>query len=373
MSGSVPVPGGWTVKRVRNPWGRVPHTGGGRSLTHRAQQLVDRITERARSQDAESVRRHHYVPRAYLRRWSFDSRRVWTLDTKTGSVRPIGVGDLCVEENFHRVLGRNGESHNAVEMMFGAVDQELCRMQKLFDGLQDAETLTLDDLQILCVSIASQRMRTVQQRRLQSQSAAWMAAQDPDFKPWVGDAAPHFAAGVHTKTLFRALWEATDVFVGRQIEVWEDDAERFMTCDAPVLVPFLKGGNRPPLLEADRIIWPVSPRRVVVLSRELVGERAIIRSANGKDVGIVRDAVLQGRERMIIAGELQSSRLARLKRFNGRRAQVQMRCSDRSPNGEYVPPPGCVVRTSDAFAAKPDVVLCAQGFHRPAPDMYDLT
>jgi hypothetical protein len=55
-----------------------------------------------------------------------------------------------------------------------------------------------------------------------------------------------------------------------------------------------------------------------------------------------------------------------------RRTQVRLRCSNRGPRGEYVAPPGCVVKMSEAFADKPDVALCDQGLHSPAPEMMSL-
>jgi hypothetical protein len=64
----------------------------------------------------------------------------------TGEVRAFSVNDVCVEENFYRVLGPNGEAHNRVEAMFGVVDAELGRIQSLFERLEDPEDLQLDDL-----------------------------------------------------------------------------------------------------------------------------------------------------------------------------------------------------------------------------------
>jgi hypothetical protein len=136
-----------------------------------------------------------------------------------------------------------------------------------------------------------------------------------------------------------------------------------MTSDTPVLVPFRRN-VRPSLMAAPYIVWPVSPHRVVALSNDLVGEKAVIRQATGKLVGIVREGVEQGRERMIFASEEQRDRLPSGKRF-GRRTHTRLRCSDRTPTGEYVPPPGCCVEWSEAFATGPDVALCNQGLHFP--------
>ena len=71
--------GDWkVVKSVPNPWGIVPHTGGGKALTPEARAFMDNLIKQQGAKDPVS-RRHHYVPQAYLREWSFDNKRVWTL------------------------------------------------------------------------------------------------------------------------------------------------------------------------------------------------------------------------------------------------------------------------------------------------------
>lgn len=105
------------------------------------------------------------------------NRRVWNLDTITGEVRAFSVNDVCVGENFYRVIGPDGEAHNRVEAMFAVVDAELGRIQSLFEQLQNPDELEFDDLIGLGVTVAVQRMRTAQQRRLRLQHDAWLVAQ----------------------------------------------------------------------------------------------------------------------------------------------------------------------------------------------------
>lgn len=61
--------------------------------------------------------------------------------------------------------------------------------------------------------------------------------------------------------------------------------------------------------------------------------------------------------------------LPRAKTFR-RRTQMRMRCSQWTPRGRYVDPPGCCVEQADGFSAGPDVVLCDQGLHLEAPAMW---
>ncbi len=130
--------------------------------------------------------------------------------------------------------------HNRVELLFGVVDEELRRVQRLFADLDDPATLAFDDLLGLGVAMAVQRMRTLQERRLHRQYNRWEIAQNPAENQSIDDddGNPHRLAGIHTELLFKTMWEAAEVLTTRQIEVWHDPRDRFMTCDAPVLVPF---------------------------------------------------------------------------------------------------------------------------------------
>jgi hypothetical protein len=298
---------------------------------------------------------------------------VWALNTASGVVKPIGLASACVAEDFHRVTGASGEPHNRVELMFGVVDTELRRVQQLFNELRKAEDLTFNDLLALGVSVAVQRMRTRQQRRLRQQEAAWLAAQnDRDFRQLRDSSEdPHLVAGFHTQLLFQAMWEAADVMTTRQIEIWEDQQGGFVTCDAPVLVPFVSGA-RPGLLSAPYIAWPLSPRRAVVLTNELDGSKAIMRSATSRMVATLRTDAVRGREQMIFANEDQFRHLPVGKRLS-RRAQMRFRCSQWTPSGEYVEPPECCVEMRDTYASAPDIRLCGKGGHFPAPSMMEYT
>ncbi|MFL6108097.1 MAG: DUF4238 domain-containing protein [Marmoricola sp.] len=365
-------PSGWEiVGEYRNPWGRVPVTAGGQSLDARAREYMDRLVETATRPDPDS-KRHHYVPRTYLKQWGFGkgNRQIWGMDTVTGVMREYSVNSVCVEENFYRVVGAEGEAHNRVESMFGVVDSELGRIQKLFSHLEDPEELEFDDLIGLGVTVAIQRMRTAQQRRLRLQHDAWLVAQNPvDFKPIHDPANPLRVAGIHTELLFTSMWEAADVMTTRSIEVWEDPEGRFWTSDAPVLVPFHKNKG-PNLISAPHILWPVSPHRVVALTNTPTGDKAVIRTASPKERGLVRKAIEQCRERWIFASPEQKDALPVRKKFR-RRTQMRMRCSQWTPTGTYVEPPSCCVEMADGFGAGPDVVLCDQGGHFPAPDMWE--
>lgn len=366
-------PSGWHVtKRVRNPWGQVPITGGGRSLPGGTKDYWDRLLATTNKPDTVTTR-HHYVPRNYLRHWApeGDNKRIWTRDTVAGATRLLGIGDVCVSQNFYRVKGPDGP-HNRVENLFGVVDAELARVHRRFRQLTDPEELEFEDLVALAATMTLQRVRTTQERRLHTQFNRWLSAQDSEHFPTIEDTTddPWRTSTYHTRLQFEALWEAADVLTTRQIEIWDDPAGRFLTCDAPVLVPF-KSGNRQSLYDASHIVWPLTPHRTIALARESVGEKAVIRTEN-KLAGIVRSMIEQTRERMVFGSPEQRGALARIKPFHTR-PQMSLTCSQRTPRGEYIEPPGCCTKNSVALATRPIIAVCRDGLHEPAPDFTDLT
>lgn len=361
--------GDWElIQQLRSPWDEIPVTAGGKSLTPGAQQYLDRLLSQQDQADPPS-RRHHFVPRTYLKHWSQDGSRVWALNTATGVAKQMGVADVCVKENFHRVTGGDGEPHNRVELIFRVVDAELHRVQRLLQALQRPDDLSFEDFMAIGVTVAVQRIRTLQQRRIQQQYSEWLTAQNSqEFSPWSDTAeSPHLVAGIHTRLVFKAMWDAADVMTTRQLEIWDDSKGRFLTSDVPVVVPF-RAGVRPSMLAAPHVIWPISPYRAVVLSNDLTEEKATFRQVTAKVAAAIREAVIQGRELMIFATEDQLRYLP-IGKPQRRRAQVRLRCSHWSPRGKYVPPPGCVVEFSEGYGAGPDVALCESGLHRPAPGM----
>jgi hypothetical protein len=357
----------WQVQEiVPNPWGQIPVTGDGKFLGESARRYFERLIAIGSAADTPA-RRHHYVPKTHLRRWSADGRRVWTLNTETGLVKELGVNDVCVSENFYRVVGSDGEPHNRVELMFGAVDQELRRVQDLLLGLRKDGDIGFEDFMAAGVSAALQRMRTMQQRRLLQQYDLWVGDQGADgFSSRRDDEDPLRLANIHTQNTFQAMWSAADLMTTRQLEIWDDPKGRFLTSDAPVQIPFVRS-VRPGVNIARVIWWPISPNRAVAWSNNLVGEKVVFRKATTAVTDQVRTIMLQGRDRFIIATEQQLRSLPVGKPLP-RRAQIQLRCSQQH-QGRYIERPGCVVEYVECYDRAPNIKLCENGLHRAVPDL----
>lgn len=360
--------GEWQLQKVvPNPWGKVPLTGGGQFLNRQAQAYYERLCGFTSIADTEA-RRHHYVPKTHLKRWA-TGKRIWTLNTETGVLKQLGVNDVCVTENFYRVVGADGEAHNRVELMFGAVDEEVRRVQDILLALDAASDISFEDFMAAGVTAAIQRMRTSQSRRLMQQQDLWWGEQGfHGFSSPLTDEDPLRLNNIHTENTFKAMWSAADVMTTRQLEIWDDPKGRFLTSDAPVQTQFV-GNVRPGLDQAKALWWPISPRRAVAWSDELVGEKIVFKRATTAVTDKLRAIMLQGRDRFIFATEDQLRTLPVGKPIP-RRTQTRLRCSQQRPTGEYVEPPECVVETRECYASGPDVLLCNSGLHRHVPELF---
>jgi Protein of unknown function (DUF4238) len=342
----------WTlVSRTKNPWGEIPMTGGGRSRTDRAKKYMADVIAQSRRRDAVS-KRHHDVPKGYLKAWSPDGKRVEVVDTATGAHKFQGLGDTCVKEHFYQLFDADG-AHNQAEKMMSVLDDELVRVVRILLALRPGDDLSFEDFMSFGHMITLQRTRTPQTRRLMSAWGDWIAQQT-----WRPGTRPFTATSpvLHLSSLFDAMWEGADNMTTRTLELWDDPKGRFITCDAPVQVPHLTTGTRQDLMAAQRIWWPISPTRAVCSSHRTTEEKVTFMQATTLEVDEVRAAMIHGRERVLIATKDQLSSLPVGKRLR-KRTQIHLRC-------EPVPPPQqCRVARFECYAAEPDIALCRN--HRP--------
>ncbi|MBD7949606.1 DUF4238 domain-containing protein [Oerskovia rustica] len=346
--------GDWQlISTARNPWGKVPITGGD-PRSGVARERLDELMAQAHQPDPPS-RRHHYVPKSYMKYWSEDGKRVHTIDTILGHRRLVGLRDACVAENFYRVVGVDGTPHNRVELMYAVLDRELARIQAMLCRLTDPEQLTFEDFMSLGLLVSVQRGRTSQMRRQLAAQGEWWRRQGVNGQKTEALTAIQLA-GSHTESAFTGMYDAADVMTGKQLEIWIDPKGRFITSDAPVQTTLIPE-RRPGLLDAPRIWWSISPERAVCLVNTLTGNKADMRTASVKQLDEVRTAMIRGRERVIIGTErgLHGIPLGPLPK----RTQMRLRCT---PHGT-----GCLVEIAETYASAPDVRLCSSGIHTDVP------
>jgi len=307
----------WTVlSSVPNPWGQVPVSAGGRSVVPQIEAYMSRIAEVATKRDCVS-RRHHYVPQSYLRAWSPDRKRVRVLDTRNGLDKLRGLRDTCVEQDFYRVTDSSNRRHNQVEAMLAVIDDETARLLQRLRGWTPGDDVQFNDFMSLAVVMGFQRNRTPQARRFITSMSDWLTRR-------ADQPAQEFSADYYVDLLFRSVSEAADQFSIRQLELWNDPQCRFITCDQPVLFSQDSPGAPPSMDHSRHVWWPISPSRMVVLSRDLQGHKVVHRAAHRNDVDEVRSTFVRGAESAIIAlpGDRDLPAGKRLRR----RPQLQVDC-----------------------------------------------
>lgn len=358
-------PSEWTfVRELRNPWGIIPVTAGGQSLTDRAKAYMARVETEAAKRDCTS-KRHHYVPKSYMRAWSPDGRRVWVLDTATGQTRLQGLSDTCVSENFYNVQGpEGGPKHSQVERMMAVLDDELAQMLALYRKLSPGDDFSFEDFMTLGHMVVLARNRTPQRRRLMGVRSDFMQRHQLPDRLRIDPVAIKVTAEGHVLAMFEAMFDAADIMTTRWLEIWDDPRGRFVTSDSPVQTArdtyVCKG-----LDNAPRVWWPISPTRAICLVNDPESDaKAVFKRAGTATVSEVNTAMVRGRERFIIATEEQLTALPVGKPLR-KRPQAHMRCEP------WGPPEGkCRVGMRECYAALPDVQVCGNHFPLMRPDLH---
>jgi hypothetical protein len=304
------------ITSVPNPWGQVPMTGGGGSVTDRVREYMDRVRAEGAKRDCVS-RRHHYVPQPYLRRWSDDGKRVRVLNTGDGWDRTLGLRDVCVKENYFRVTGANDEQHNQVEAMMAVIDSETATLLHRLNQWIPGDDLDYEEFMSLAIVMAFQRNRTPQSRRFLTTMAQWHEHRaGQDHVDLIND---DFVDG-----MFRNVYNAADQISTRQLQLWDDPRGRFITCDQPVQMSTDSPKQPPSMVHSRYLWWPISPHRVLVLDNFPAGVKTVHKIASAREVEDLRAAYIRGAESMIIALK-GDTKLPAGKRL-ARRPQLQVDC-----------------------------------------------
>ncbi|WP_424532530.1 DUF4238 domain-containing protein [Sphaerisporangium viridialbum] len=304
------------ISRVPNPWGEVAVTDDGRSITPKVKAYMDRIAEVATKRDCVS-RRHHYVPQSYLRAWSPDGKRVRVLDTRNGIDKLRGLRDTCVQENFYRVTDPKTGPHNQVEAMLGVIDDETAVLLEKLRSWKPGDDVQFGDFMSLSVVMGLQRNRTPQARRQIASMEDWSTRR-------AGQPAQELTTDYYVDVLFRAMYKAADQISLRQLELWDDPQDRFITCDQPVLFSRDGSAGTPSMLTSRYVWWPISPHRLIAFSEVHRGQKVVHRVVTRREVDEVRTTFIRGAESAIIA--LPEDRdLPAGKRLH-KRPQLQVEC-----------------------------------------------
>lgn len=360
------VPRGWTVlSRHPNPWGVVPVTDGGRFTPEYVTLYMDRVAVEASKRNGAS-RKHHYVPKSYLRQWCDADNMIRRIDTATGVTRQQSPTVTCRLRDFYRVRGPEGRQHNQVEEILSILDFELARLLDFLRGIGPQDDVTFDQFVTLGLSVALQHLRTPQFRRLGTARIDWLEQQRAQATdPRLGiDYVVRFAPAIESlvTAMFDQMWRMADEMITRELHIFDDPRAGLPTCDVPVLVDWsdTAGDRNPGLIDVPRIWWPISPRRVLCLDRDTVGRKTQFHRITAKQRTELQRLAIHGREQYLFPApdnpDLPTSPLPR-------RQQLRVDCEPRSDGS-------CRVGFGQTYGTSPQDVSCDRHKRLLRPDLH---
>ncbi len=68
--------------------------------------------------------KHHYVPRAYLRRFSYDNKHTYVLRKNENRITSASIDDICVERDFYSMFDGNKHRYVNTEKAFSKLEDK---------------------------------------------------------------------------------------------------------------------------------------------------------------------------------------------------------------------------------------------------------
>lgn len=112
-------------------------------------------------------KRHHYVPRCYLKNFADEQEMIWTFDRKTGEYRQQSIADTAVQNHYYRVRTKDGKFSTDVEKFFSTIETEA---SGVIAKLARIKKISQEDKEILSLFISFQRARVPDFEKLMNEA-----------------------------------------------------------------------------------------------------------------------------------------------------------------------------------------------------------
>ena len=69
--------------------------------------------------------KHHFVTQAYLKRFSYDEKRVFVLRNNSRIIAPMRIDKICAENDFYSMFDGNKHRNTSIEKVFARLEDEI--------------------------------------------------------------------------------------------------------------------------------------------------------------------------------------------------------------------------------------------------------
>ncbi len=106
-------------------------------------------------------KRHHYVPRFYLKHFTDADGFIWAYDRKTKEYRRQSIKNTAVQQNYYKVRTKNGDDAG-IERLFSLIEGNAAKAIK---KIKNKKTLDINERQYLAAFVSFQITRVPDYRK----------------------------------------------------------------------------------------------------------------------------------------------------------------------------------------------------------------
>jgi hypothetical protein len=252
--------------------------------------------------------RHHVVPRFYLERFA-RADRIAVVDPRTGARRVASIRDTAAEKDYYTFVNTDGELDGRMEQLLGKIEgdaaEAIRNMTSIFGG-----DVSPDDRASVCLLLAFQLNRGRAARRRselfgdlmtrlllvgindEQAARAYIERQGGTVNPETVAAVIDMSSRLdtyefvpdpndHTAMIGKVAEDAMPYLLGRRWFIYEWERPALLSGDEPVSL-FSPGPHEEVeslgLATARQVLFPLDPRRLLVLGELERGTRPVARA-----------------------------------------------------------------------------------------------
>lgn len=255
----------------------------------------------------------HFVPEAYLRKFSHDKRRIYLYDKLCkNEPKLVGVSDVCVKRNIYESRNQNGDyvEHNVLEKELQKIENDFFKTVRTIERAIPYKSkqcqcfLTKNEKESIRNMMVSQFLRTPQMIELATNKAQEISS-DNDMQCNTKKMALNACLPISEHTQKTELWNTvSNWFQDMGFVIGYTNDNSIITGDKPIVIYKENKAKSMRELNPDLVVYPLTSNLVLYMHPRKslpVGHRNTVMKMSKENIEMVRKMVVANSNRWIVA------------------------------------------------------------------------